>query len=143
MEPQTLPQKESFSIALMIINLVGGALTGVVTAAWFVAGFKARQEANEEKTRILTNVVFREKGGLSFMSPEEHTVVCLANQEIFGKDFELMAKDIAHMKETLTKIEHNIGAEDLAEMRRLMESINGKLGTMHDVDASRRVGVKK
>ena len=139
MEPQNLASKESFSLTITIINLVGGALTGIVTAVWYFSGMKSRLENSEEKLKNLNNVIFRDKGGLTFLTPEAHAVICLANQEGFGKDLELISQDIAHMRQTLSRIESNAGIDELAEMRKLMASINIKIEDLQEMESGRRV----
>lgn len=122
---------ESVSLWISVINVVGGALTGIITAVWYVRGFKDEVRDVRQDVADIKTVIFKERGGLAFLTEEEHTKICRASQEAFGKDLDLMAKDISHMKETLTRIEANSGVEELRHMRKIMGDISAQLDALH------------
>lgn len=122
---------ESVSLWISAVNMIGGAVMGIATAVWYLRGVKeevkdVRQDVNELRT-----VVFKERGGLAFLTEDEHTKICRASQEAFGKDLDLMARDITHMKETLSRIEANSGVEELRHMRDIMKGIAQQLESLH------------
>ena len=122
---------ESVSIWISIINVIGGAVMGVASAVWYVRGVRDDVRDLKEDVKDIKTVIFKERGGLAFLTEEEHTKICRASQDAFGKDLDLMAKDISHMKETLNRIEANSGVDELRHMREIMKGIAQQLESLH------------
>lgn len=122
---------ESVSLWISIVNMAAGALTGVASAVWYMRGVKDEVKDIRQDVTDIKTVIFKERGGLAFLTEEEHTKICRASQESFGKDLDLMAKDISHMKETLTRIEANSGVDELRHMRKIMGDIAQQLESLH------------
>jgi hypothetical protein len=131
MEPTVPKTTESWSLLFTVLNTCGSALAGLLGAVWYMRGVKDDQEALKDLVREHHTVIFKERGGLAFLTPDEHARICQASQEAFGKDLELMAKDISHVKDILTKIEKNSGIEELKDMRLLMQGIARQLESLH------------
>ena len=104
---------------------------GVASAVWYVRGVRDDVRDLKEDVKDIKTVIFKERGGLAFLTEEEHTKICRASQDAFGKDLDLMAKDISHMKETLTRIEANSGVDELRHMREIMKGIAQQLESLH------------
>lgn len=122
---------ESVSIWISVINVIGGAVMGVASAVWYVRGVRDDVRDLKEDVKDIKTVIFKERGGLAFLTEEEHTKICRASQDAFGKDLDLMAKDISHMKETLNRIEANSGVDELRHMREIMKGIAQQLESLH------------
>ena len=144
-----IPTKDEFSLFSTIFNYILNGLIGLIVAVWYVSEQKNKFQnqmkevvdtlkVKDEKIKTLEEIIFKDKEGLNVLTIDAHTKTCLLNQEIFGKDYESILKEITHIKEDVSELNEKVKNSDydshFVAIRESLKNINQKIKVAYSHD---------